>query len=339
MAEKYKAPPAQMKELAKGVYAFLQPNLGFQSNSGLIVGNKWATAFDSQTNKYQIESFISKIKDVTDKPVRFLVNSHFDPDHTFTNHYFPDATAIATKATRDETMRLHPYLRTALPKMVPEPIMSFDGGKMTPQDMTYEGTLTIYDGEHEIRIIDMGAAHTESDAVIYLPNEKIVFCGDIVSFNRGGGIEGVAKGSYHAIEVMEKLSNFDAEQFVPGHGDVILTREQIITDYAMPKIEFLMVMREEARKCFNKGMTYREATDKLDYSKLKKWGDKDKLYANVYGNCARAWSEFRGELPLGRHGGNGKGVELEDTMAKGRRNPDGTYMKIDLGYSRPWQDW
>ena len=328
--EVLKTLPAEMKELAKGVYAFLQPGGGWVSNSGLIIGKKWATVFDSLTNKYQVESLISKIKEVNDKPIRFLVNSHYDPDHTFTNHYFPDAITIATKAQRDETMRLHPYLRTALPKLVPN--MSFEGAKMTPQDMTYEGKLTIYDGEREVQIIDMGAGHTESDAVIYLPQEKIVFGGDICGFGKPW-IVFLDKGSYHMIEVLNNLANFDAEQFVPGHGPTVMTREQVAA-LAAKTIEFLIVMREEARKCFNKGMTYQEAADKLDYSKLKKWGDKNSLYPFVYGNCFRAWKEFRGESPLG------SGHNLEDTMAKMFRNSDGTYPdRIDLGYTRPWEDW
>lgn len=325
-----------MKEMAKGAYAFLQPPRMFQSNSGLIVGKKWATVIDSQTNKYQIESFINKIKNVTDKPIRFLINTHFDPDHVWTNHYFPDAAAICTTATRKETLRLHPYNLVALRKMMPEPLMSFDGAKMTPQDMTFDGTLTIYDGEREIQIIDMGAAHTISDTVVYLPKEKIVYCGDIVMIDKENRVPSIGKGSYHMIEVMEKLANFDAEQFVPGHGNAILTREEIMQK-ANEAVEFLLVMREEARKLFNKGITYKKAADKINYSKFKKWGDKDTLYPIIFGNCARAWSEFKGELPLGKHD---KGTELEEIMAKRQRNADGTYPdRIDLGYNRPWEDW
>jgi cyclase len=339
MTGKYVAPPAELKELAPGVYAFLQPAFMFQSNSGLIVGENWATVFDSQTNKYQIENFISKIKKVTDKPIRFLVNSHYDPDHTFTNHFFNNATAIATEATRRLTMGLHPYSRIALPKMLPEPLMSFEGIKMTPQDMVYEGMLKLYDGKREIQIIDMGAAHTESDAIIYLPEEKVVFCGDLVCSGMeavtGGaeGVTGTEKGSFHIIEVLEKLSNFNAEQFVPGHGNVIFSREQVV-EFTINTTEFLLVVREEARKCFCQGMSYKEAADRLDYRKLEKWGTKDKLYPVMYGNCFRVWKEFNGELPLG------SGMDLEETMAKAKRNPDGTYPeRIDLGYSRPWEPW
>ena len=196
MAEKYKAPKAEMRELAKGVYAFLQPAFLFQSNQGLIVGKNWTTIVDSQTNKYQIESFISKVKSVTDKPARFLINTHFDPDHVWTNYYFPEATCIATTATRKETIRLHPYNLVTLRQMMPEPIMSFDGSKMTPQDMTFDGTLTVYDGDHEIRFIDMGAAHTISDTVIYLPKEKIVYCGDLVMVGMPEAGIMASKGSY-----------------------------------------------------------------------------------------------------------------------------------------------
>ena len=339
--KKYEAPPAQMKELAPGVYAFLQPAFMFQSNSGLIVGKKWATVVDSQTNKQQIESFITKIKAVTNKPVRFVINTHFDPDHTFTNHFFTDAgaLAIATAATRNETMKLHPCHRIALPKMLPEPLMSFDGIKMTPQDITFEDTLRIYDGEHQIEVIDLGPAHTISDTVIYLPQEKVVFCGDLMLvgmekvFGTKPGVMNTDKGSLNAIHVLQKLAGFDAEHFVPGHGDVILSREEVVAK-ALQNIEFLMLVREEARKWFNRGVTYREAAERFDYGKFKRWGNKDNLYTTIYGCCFRAWKEFKGELPLGA------GSDMEETMAKMHRNPDGSYPdRIDLGYRRPWEDW
>jgi hypothetical protein len=68
-----KAPASEMKELAPGVYAFLQPHLGwFVSNAGLIVGKKEAIVIDSLTNRNQVEDFLGKIKSVTDKPIRFL---------------------------------------------------------------------------------------------------------------------------------------------------------------------------------------------------------------------------------------------------------------------------
>jgi cyclase len=325
--------PAEMKELAKGVYAFLQPGGAWISNSGLVVGEKDAVVIDSLTNKYQVESLINKINEVTDKPIRLLVNTHFDPDHTFTNHYFPDAKAIATKAQRDETMKLHPYLQVALPKMFPS--MSFEGAKMTPQDIIYKGTLTIFDGEREIQIIDMGSAHTESDAVIYLPEQKIVFCGDLVSADRRTappGITSIGKGSFHMIEVMNNLANFDADQFVPGHGDTIQTREQVV-EQATSTIDFLLTMREEAHKCFNKGMTYKEAAGKIDYSKFTKWGSKETLYGMIYSNCYRAWKEFEGELPLG---GN---TDFEEIMSPKNPDPSKNIERIDMGYTRPWEDW
>ena len=329
MVEKYKAPPAEMKELAKGVYAFLQPGGGYTSNSGLIVGKNWATVIDSQTNKYQIENFISLMKKITEKPVRVLLNTHYHPDHTFTNYYFPEAVAITTRPNFRETTRLNPSMLPTLKKMMPEPLMSYDGSKIFPQDLIFEGKLTVYDGIREIDFIDLGPAHAPSDIIAYLPKEKIVYGGDIVGSGGAPGATSVMDGSYRMIEVMSTLSNMDAERFVPGHGPRIMSREEVIQT-ASPIIDFLLIMREEARKCFNKGMTYQEAVEKIDYSKFTKWGDKKSLYGLIYGNCARAWSEFKGE-PLDTT------LDQEEMRAKGGRpGPDGKYPdRIDLGYSRP----
>ncbi|MEM3744088.1 MAG: hypothetical protein QXW43_06125 [Candidatus Methanomethyliaceae archaeon] len=191
--------------------------------------------------------------------------------------------------------------------------------------------MTIYSGEREIRFIDLGPAHSESDCIVYLPKEKIIFTGDLVVWNfpkTKPGVTALTHGSYRMIEVLSALANMDAEFYVPGHGNTVLTREQVV-QYASEVIEFLLVMREEARRCFNKGLTYKQAVEEIDYNKLKKWGDKQSLYMVVFANCARAWSEFIGEPP-------GSLIDVEEIYAKMIPNLDGTYPeRIDLGWTKP----
>jgi cyclase len=175
------------------------------------------------------------------------------------------------------------------------PDMSYEGSKITPQDMTFEGTLNLYDGEREIRIIDMGPGHSPSDVIIYLPKEKVLFAGDLLAVTTNPPPFQIWSGSYRVIKVLDTLASMDVETFVPGHGRVVLNREETVK-MVIGFIEFYMVLREEARKCFERGMTYGEAFEKLDWSKFKKWGEKEGLRV-IRGNLARAWSEFRGEPP------------------------------------------
>lgn len=319
----YQAPAGEMKKLANGVYAFLQGGGSWHSNSGLIVGKDYAILIDSQTNKYQAENLMKKIRETTDKPIRFIFNTHFHPDHSYTNHLFPGAIAVTTVRSREETLKLTPVEIETFKKLLPAKRFNFDGARVNPQDITFEGKLTVYDGIREIQFIELGVGHSNTDAVVYLPKERVVFMGDLVS--EGSGFPSVYSGSYEYGNVLYKLTGIDADMFVPGHGKSVLSRGQVV-DGAASTTEALLIMREEARKLFNKGMTYQEAAEKIDYDRFKKWGDRDRLYGAVFGNLARAWSEFRGE-PLAAP------LDLEEIFAKFMgKQPDGKWLdRIDMG--------
>ncbi len=294
MLTNYKAPHCEMKKIAKDVYAFLQPPSGFTSNAGLVVGEKFAVVFDSFTNKFMAENFLSKIKAVTNKPVRFLINSHWHTDHIWTNHYFKEATVITSQRNREETLKLPEDDVERVSKWLTK--MSFEGAKTTPQDMTFEGKFSIYDGKREIRLIDMGPGHSQSDVIMYLPKEKVIFCGDLLCVGMvPAGVEQIFYGSFRVIHVLDALAGMDAELFVTGHGPV-LAREQAVKIIA-GFIEFYITLRDEARRLFNTGRSLEEAYLDFDWSKFNKWSTRDKIENIIWGNLRRAFSEFRGEPP------------------------------------------
>jgi len=87
---------AEFRQLAKGVYAFLQPPLIWHSSAGVIVGDRDVIVVDSLANAAMTESLRAEIRRVTNKPIRFLINTHSHADHVYTNHLFPEATVIST---------------------------------------------------------------------------------------------------------------------------------------------------------------------------------------------------------------------------------------------------
>lgn len=278
----YKAPRAEMKELAPGVYAYLQPAAYFTSNAGLIVGKKEAIAVDSLTNKAMVESFIGEIRKVTDNPVRFLINTHVHGDHIYTNHFFTEATVICSSQCREDTKKIPPDSIEAIKQRVTE--MSFEGAKITPQDLVFEKTLTFYQDEREVRLVCLGPGHSRSDTFVYLPKEKVVFCGDLMF--GGPPLSLMGSVSCH-IQNLGILASLDAKTYVPGHGPV-LGKEALYASH-----EYLVLLRDEARKCFDKGIGYEEAAKTIDMSRFKEWSRSGLILAN----CARAYSEFRGEEP------------------------------------------
>jgi cyclase len=209
---------AELRKLAGGVYAYLQPPLVWYSSAGVIVGDRDVIVVDSLTNAAAAQDLRTEIRRVTDKPIRFLINTHWHPDHVFTNHLFPEATVIGSHRTRELTLAGQEVQgkHTALfARLFPD--VDFSGGRYTPQDMSFSGTLSLYQGQREVRVIELGQGHSESDVVVYLPAEQIVFCGDVFVNGMaplpGEGHVTQAIANYEAIEALE------ADLYVAGHGD------------------------------------------------------------------------------------------------------------------------
>ena len=240
---------AELRELASGVYAYLQPPLICYSTAGVIVGERDVIVIDSLANAVMAESLLAEIRCVTKAPVRFLINTHSHFDHVYTNHLFPAATVIASHRGREETIanrstqERHDALFARLFSDV-----DLRGGRYTVQDASFGGSLSLHQGRREVRVLELGCGHSESDVVVHLPEERIVFCGDV--FLNGLPplpLEGHVTEMIANLKAVEALG---ADVYVAGHGnpgslnDVRDHRAQLERQFA------------HARECVEKGMSY-----------------------------------------------------------------------------------
>ena len=138
---------AEFRKLAKDVFVFLQPPLICYSSAGVIIGDRNVIVVDSLTNAAMTESLLSEIRRVTDKPVRFLINTHSHMDHVYTNHLFPEAMLISTHRGREETeanQKVQDKHDAVFAGLFCD--VDFNGGRYTLQDMCFSGTLSFYQG-------------------------------------------------------------------------------------------------------------------------------------------------------------------------------------------------
>jgi len=247
---------AEFRKLAKDVYAFLQPPLICYSSAGVIIGDRDVIVVDSLTNAAMTRSLRAEIDRVTDKPIRFLINTHSHLDHVYTNHLFPEATVISTHRGREETTanrKVQGKHDEFFARLFSD--VDFRGGRYTLQDMSFSGTLSFYQGEREVRVLELGVGHSESDVVVHLPGEKIVFCGDIFLNGMpplpGEGHVTQTIANYKAIEALE------ADIYVAGHGD-----PGTLADVRAQRTQLESVF-QHARECFEQGMSYDAALQAL----------------------------------------------------------------------------
>ena len=239
----------EFRKLAKDVYAFLQPPLVWYSSAGVIIGDRDVIVVDSLTNAAMTQSLRAEIRRVTDKPIRFLINTHSHVDHVYTNHLFPEATVISTHRGREETKanrKVQGKHDALFVKLFSD--VDFKGGRYTLQDMSFSGSLSFYQGEREVRVLELGVGHSESDVVVHLPGEKIVFCGDVfmnaMPSLPGEGHVTQTIAHYKAIEALE------ADIYVAGHGD-----PGTLADVRAQRTQ-LESQFQHARECFERGMSY-----------------------------------------------------------------------------------
>lgn len=225
-------------EVAKDTYAWMVPNGSWgETNSGLIVGNGESLLVDTLWDLKYTQQMLDVIEPITIKsPINTVVNTHSDGDHFWGNQLFPNRDIIATQACKDMMNHMHPKSLTALGNigsiMSKIPVLGFNKvGNwfegmvkpydysdviITPANRTFTSNLTITVGGRDVVLIEMGPAHTSGDAIVYVPDAKVVYSGDLLFIN---GTPPLWAGPVENwIKALDYLLSLDVQTFVPGHG-------------------------------------------------------------------------------------------------------------------------
>ena len=202
-------------EVADNVYAYIQENCA--TNAGFIVSDEGVMVIDSLMTPTLAGKLYTAVRNVTKAPIRFLINTHFHGDHVFGNQYFQPAPIVAHVNCREELMEkfdgnMQRYRGRA--ELIPE----LDQIRMTLPDVTFENRMTIHLGSREIQLSFHGRAHSNSDILLYLPEEKLLFVADL-AVNKT--LPAFPDGHITKwLTVLDEVAKVDANTFVPGHGPV-----------------------------------------------------------------------------------------------------------------------
>ena len=286
MNKKYTVPTWEpgVKQLAPNIYAYIQAKATwYWSNAGFIVGNDYVVVVDSLATVGLTQRVKDEIRKITDKPIRYLINTHHHGDHTWGNHVFAGASIISHDYCRHEAIETGIMDPNLLNTIFSE--FDFRGIAVTPADITFDKQLTLHMNGREIRLLHFGPGHTAGDIIVYLPEEGVIFAGDFIFlYSTPLGMEGSFAGWLRNLDAM---ANLGAQVYVPGHGPVCRVEGlNLCRDY-------LVFVRREAKKRFDKGMTVDEAAKDIDLGQFKQWPNHERILLNV----ERLWREFRGEDP------------------------------------------
>jgi glyoxylase-like metal-dependent hydrolase (beta-lactamase superfamily II) len=268
----------------------------------VIVNQDDVVLVDTNITPEATRRLVNDIKTLTDKPVRYVVNTHWHYDHADGNQIFgPEVTIIGHENERAEILagvlkdRLALEFRNlpaqldnirtqianetdAARKQQAEDRLTVQEAYQeqlretvpTPPTLTVADHLTLYRGDREIRIVYLGRGHSDTDLMIYLPKEKVIATGDFFE----GPVTGALNFGFHDewANNLEKLKALDFETVVPGHGQPFKGKDRIAYFQA-----FLRDLWNQTRTLHDQKVPVGEAAKRID---LTKHGEHYRNYTN-----------------------------------------------------------
>jgi cyclase len=279
-----------LHDLGNGAFAYLQPSgtWGY-SNAGLVVDGDQSLLVDTLFDERLTAEMLKTMQDATGfgaDRIGVVVNTHSNGDHTFGNRLATNAVIIASEAAARE-MREEGNPQTLALLMKNADAMGevgaffkkifgafdFAGVTMRLPDRTFTGEHEIKIGDKQVRLIQVGPAHTAGDVIAYVPANRVVFTGDIL-FVDGTPIAWAGPVS-NWIRACDRIIALDADVIVPGHGP--------ITDKAGVKRmqDYLVMVDRETRRRHAAGMTAWEAARDIALGEFGSWEDAGRLAVTV----------------------------------------------------------
>ncbi len=265
-----RAEPLPVREVAKGVYLYqgahgeaTAENHGGIANIGFVVGDASVAVIDSGGSAHQGRRLHEAIRQVTDLPIRYVINTHVHPDHIFGNAAFladePDFVGHA-KLPRAVAARGAYYLEGLKQRLG----SASEGSEVVPPSLTVAERLDLDLGDRVLRLTAHRTAHTDHDLSVYDAVTGTLFAGDLLFRERVPVVDGSLKGW---LNVMSELRAIEARRVVPGHGTptadwpAALDRQE----------SYLRLLRDEIRAVIRDGGTMEQAVASVAAAERDAW--------------------------------------------------------------------
>jgi cyclase len=264
------------------------------ANVGFIITGEGVILIDTPMLPDDASLWLSEIKRRTDQEIVYIVNTDHHRAHIVGNQYFPTATVIAHEFAWKNMKSYGDSFRTRLLNLyrdrIPKAASEWEKHlEIVLPEITFTDRLLLFKGDKEIHLIPLGG-HTPATTVAYLPQDKLLFAGDLVITDRPPFLsQGDTKEWLKALRYLRKL-RWDI--LIPGHGE--LTGEEATQNMS----EFLRLVRRRVRSAYRAGLSKTETARGLRYL-LNHWPippfEKPKADRRFKSSLNRVWNEMRAE--------------------------------------------
>ena len=249
-------------EIGAGAYAYTAEG---DPNTGVIVGDEEVMILDTQATPVMAQDVIRRIREVTDKPIKYVALSHYHAVRVLGASAYEVDHIISSQDTYDLIVERGEQDYKSEYERFPRLFQSAESiPGLTWPNITFKGEMTIWLGKCEVKLLQLGRGHTKGDTVAWLPEQRILFSGDLVEYGATP-----YTGDAYLQDWPTTLDNIAALKpvaLVPGRGDA-LTSPEAIADGLGGTREFVTRMFESVKAGRDAGKTlnevYRETYDHL----------------------------------------------------------------------------
>jgi glyoxylase-like metal-dependent hydrolase (beta-lactamase superfamily II) len=295
-------------ELDGRTYAWLVPNGSWgESNAGLVVGDGASLLVDTLWDEVYTRQMLEAMRPLTQAaPIQTVVNTHADGDHWWGNRLVAPAEIITSQASYEEMLTLRPESLVLLGRVgrllsglrvfgadrvgrwFRNMVAPYQHAGLRPAlpTRTFEGSLVLEIGGREVQLIQVGPAHTEGDLLVYVPDAKVLFSGDILFVGStpvmwAGPVE-------NWLAALDRILDMEAEVIVPGHGPVV-------DKAAVHQVrEYWVYVTAQVRQRYEAGMPAREAAQDIALGEefarqpFAHWDSPERMMTNTH-TLYRQW--------------------------------------------------
>jgi glyoxylase-like metal-dependent hydrolase (beta-lactamase superfamily II) len=196
-------------------------------NTGIVIGDDAVMVIDTQATPVMAADVIRRIREVTDKPIKYVVLSHYHavrvlgasayrPEHIIASHDTLDLIRERGEQDKASEIGRFPRLFRAVESVPPG---------LTWPTITFSGKMTLWLGRLEVQLLQLGRGHTKGDTVVWLPAERILFSGDLVEFDATPYAGDAYFSDWPA--TLDAVAALKPAQLVPGRGAALQTEAMV----------------------------------------------------------------------------------------------------------------
>ncbi|MCP3869756.1 MAG: MBL fold metallo-hydrolase [Gammaproteobacteria bacterium] len=228
-------------------------------NTGVIVGDDSVMIIDATATPVMARDVIAKVREITDKPIKYVVLTHYHAVRVLGASGYKDEGLEQIIASQDTYDLIRERGQQDMDSEIGRFPRLFQGVESVPgltwPTLTFQGEMTLWLGELELKISQPGRGHTKGDTIVWVPRDKVLYSGDLVEF----GAACYTGDAYLADwpRTLDNLATLNPEKVVPGRGPALASPQEVKDAFAYTR-DFVTTLYKSAREAVAQDMNLKQ---------------------------------------------------------------------------------